>query len=255
MIKKKSLKGRSLNSQKIFNKKDFKKNLIKKPTQREIWEKISKSWGIYVVKKIPQIIDFLKNKKGNIIDFGCGNGRNLIFNKNLKYYCVDFSKEQINSARKYAKKNKIIAKFFVDFIEKLDRKNFKDNFFDYGLYISTLHCLENLKKRENSLKEFYRILKPNARALISVWDYNCKFFKNCEKEIYMVWKENYKSYFRYYYLYDKQEFLDILKKIGFKIIKIYSQEEHNKFSKKNLIIEIRKPNESLIKSGILQKFN
>lgn len=245
MIKNNSLKEEGLSSQKILNKKDFNryfnKTLISELDQKKIWEKISKPWGIYVVKKIPQIVNFLKNKKGKIIDLGCGNGRNMIFNKELEYYCVDFSKEQINSARKYALENKITARFFIDFIEKLNQKNFKNNFFDYGLYISALHCLGDFKKRMASLKEFYRILKPNARALISVLDYNHKSFKDCEKEIYMIWKENYKSYFRYYYLYKEEELVRLLKKVGFKIIKIYSKEKHNKFSKKNLIIEIEKP--------------
>ena len=211
----------------------------KQPNQEKIWDSISKPWKNYVIKEIPIVVDFLKNKKGKIIDFGCGTGRNML-SKDLEYYCVDFSKGQLIHCKRNAKQRKIKAEFFKQDISKLDKKIFKNKMFDYGLFISTLHCIEDNKKRLSSLKEFYRILKPKSLALISVWNSKDKRFKNKSKNIYLPWMENQKPFLRYYHLYEKKELINILKKIGFKIEKIYKSREHDRFSKKNLIILVRK---------------
>ena len=70
-----------------------------------------------------------------------------------------------------------------EFKSKIDKLDFENEFFDYGLFISSLHCLESEKEREDALKEFYRILKKDAEALISVWDSNDKRFKNLKGNI------------------------------------------------------------------------
>jgi len=177
-------------------------------------------WEIYVVKTIPIVEEFLKNKKGKVVDLGCGNGRNMIPNKNIQYYGVDFSSCQLRNAKIYAQKNNINAEFFKIKADKLS-KDFKNEMFDYGLFIASLHCLESKEERLNSLKEFYRVLKPNSEALISVWNSEDKRFKDFNREIYMSWKKDGICYRRYYYLYYKQEFINLLESVGFKIIHFY----------------------------------
>ena len=221
-----------------------KSEITKKINQEKVWDSIANPWKIYVVKKLPIIVEFLKNKKGKVIDLGCGTGRNMINNKNIQYYGVDFSKIQLKHAKRITKNEKINAIFFKSDISKLNKNIFKNNMFDYGLFISTLHCLETPKQRLNALKEFHRILKPNAQALISVWDSKDKRFehilKNKQKDIYMSWKEDGIDYLRYYHLYDKQELINLLKQAGFKVLKIYKPRFHDRFSKKNLILKIQK---------------
>ena len=122
---------------------------------------------------------------------------------------------------------------------------FEDNFFDYALYISSLHCISSAKKREKSLEELARVLKSGGRALITVWDKNQPKFKNIDKEAYIIWNHHEngqdKSAERYYYLYDKEELINILSKY-FKIIKVHNQsvnKEDSKFSRKNILVEVR----------------
>jgi len=45
---------------------------------------------------------------------------------------------------------------------------------------------------------------------------------------------------RYYYLYEKEELLDLLKSVGFKIVNFHEEEYDDRFSKKNWIIEVQK---------------
>lgn len=229
-----------MNSIKIISAKD----LDEKPNQEKIWDEIALPWNVYVVKKIPFVEELLKNKKGKIIDLGCGTGRNMLPNKDIEYYAVDFSEGQLMQAEKGAKEQKINAKFFKQDASKLDKKIFKDEMFDYGLFIATLHCIETEKERLDSLKEFYRVLKPGAEALISVWNSeDSRFNKVKEKkcgDIYMSWRKDGIPHMRYYYLYKKQEFLDLLKSVGFKILHFYELREHDRFSKKNWVVKVKK---------------
>ena len=213
----------------------------KKPVQEKVWDSIALPWKTYVVKKIPIVEEFLKRKKRLVVDMGCGTGRNMISGKGAEYWGVDFSKGQLEFAKKYMKKEGVKGKLFKSSLGKLPSE-FKDKMFDYGLFIGALHCIESSKSREKALKEFYRVMKPNAEGLISVWNsFDKRFDKVGNKGgIYMSWLEDRKSYMRYYYLYSKEEFLRLLEKVGFKILEIYSSKEGDRFSKKNLIVRVGK---------------
>jgi tRNA (uracil-5-)-methyltransferase TRM9 len=220
----------------IINKKDLKKKIV----QERVWDSVAKSHNKEALNISPIIKDFLKNKRGTILDLGCGDGRNLIFGKDLEYYCIDFSSEQLKKARSYTKKNKIKALFFKTDAYYLD--NFYSSFFDYGLFIGTIHCIESKESREKALKEFYRVLKPNAEALVSIWNSEDLRFKGFEKEIYMTWKAGKSEVMRYYYLFSKKEIIELLENTGFKIIEFYetNKDKKDRFSNKNWIIGVRK---------------
>ena len=224
-----------------MKKYDYK--LKRKLNQEKVWDSIAKPWKRYVVNPLPIVSEFLEDKKGKIVDLGCGAGRNIIKNDNIEYFGVDFSSGQIKNAEKYVKKEKIKAHLFKSDLSKLNKKTFKNEIFDYGLFISTLHCIESEEKRMDALKEFYRILKKDAEALISVWDSADKRFSHINKndgDIYMSWKENGKSHMRFYHLYNKKDFIKIVENADFQILEIYKPREHDRFSKKNIIVRVKK---------------
>lgn len=233
---------------KIISKEEYlKKN--KKPNQEKVWNKISKPWKKYRQNNISAVEKFLKNKKGKVIDIGCGAGRNMIPKRNLEYTGIDFSKEQLIQAKKNIKEKKIKAKLIKTKASNLSK--IKNNHFDYGLFVASLHCIENDKERKKALKEFYRILKPNAKALITTWNSDDKRFSHLKNkgDIYISWKENNILYMRYYYLFEKYELKKLIKNVGFKIIKFNKtkKEEKDRFNRKNWIIEIQKNNKSFTK--------
>jgi len=218
---------------KIISKNEFKEH----PNQEKVWDEISELWQDFRVKPIPIVEEFLIGKKGKILDLGCGSGRNMIAGEGKEYYEIDFSKKQLQAGKKKAKEEKINAQFFK---LKADKLPFENEFFDYGLFIAALHCIELEKERQKALREFYRVLKKGAEAVISVWDSKDKRFEGKGKEVYMEWKVNNVPHMRYYYLYDKNELVDLLEKVGFKILEIYNPRKKDRFSKKNLIIRIKK---------------
>lgn len=255
---------------KIISAKEYTKINGKIPDQEEVWDKISDLWNEYRKEPFDAVAHFLnkissnfgkssdksesaaksensknaensKNTKDNlkIIDLGCGSGRNMIKDNHLEYYGVDISANQLKAAKINAKEKGIIAEFFKGSADKLDKSVFKNEMFDYGLFIATLHCIKGEKERENALKEFYRVLKKGAEAVITVWNSEDNRFNGLAGDIYMSWKKNGKEHYRYYYLYDKDELINLLKKVGFKIA-MTNEKETDRFSKKNWIFKISK---------------
>jgi len=207
--------------------------------QQKVWDKIANKWKSFRINPINEVKEFLKDKKGKVLDLGCGSGRNFIEKKALKVYGIDFSKKMVKIAKQKPYKKVLQSNAW--------EIKFPNNFFDYALYISTLHCIPSKANREKSLAELARVLKPKARAFISVWDKEQPKFKNKGKEIYLKWrfqnKEKESHVKRYYKLYTKKEIINLLEK-HFKIIKIYKKNKEknnkkaNRFSRRNLNIEV-----------------
>jgi len=207
------------------------------PNQEEVWNGIVGKWKDFRDKPLRCVNEFLYGKKGKILDLGCGTGRNMVEKKGIEWYGVDFSQKMVDAVKKRTG-NENIQKF------QAWELPFPENFFDYALYVATLHCIPEENKRKKSLEELKRVLKKNGRALITVWDKNVDKLKDKGDEIIMPWKfknekgEIVSEYQRYYKLYDNEEILSLLKKY-FKIVKVYSKSEETRFERRNLIIEVQ----------------
>jgi len=187
-------------------------------TQQDVWNNIAEEWGKF--KQIPSEFsrEFLKSCTGNVLDLGSGSGRHITKIKKGKMYFVDFSEKMIELAKKKAKKLKIPAEFAVADLTKLP---FENNFFDYGICISALHCIppENHKK---TVEELYRVMKKGSKSLIGVWNFNSKRFNQKQgKEKFVSWRDKGK---RYYYLFEEKEVHDLFKNAGFKILLSHNSE-------------------------------
>lgn len=208
-----------------------------KISQNEIWEEIAEPWKTFRVKPVEEVVEFLKDKEGKILDLGCGSGRNFTKIK-AKTYGVDFSNSMLKFAKAQAKKKK------MDVILKKAEANklpFSDNFFDAAIFIAVLHCIPDERKRKKALKELLRVLKPNSEALITVWDKNQARFKKSPKELFIPWKHLGREYLRYYHLYNRKEFLQLLKEVGFEIVEDYdSANPLGLYSRKNIEVLVRK---------------
>jgi len=183
--------------------------------QEKVWDRIAPEWDEF--KSIPakHTVEFLSKTSGKVLDLGSGSGRHLFPIKNGKMYLVDFSKEML----KLAEKKGIPAKFKHS---NLWKTGFEDEFFDYAICISALHCIESKKNREKTVKELYRILKKGAKAEIGVWNIESKRFKSVKgKDKIVKWTDKGE---RYYYLYDEEEIHNLFKKNGFKILSIHNSE-------------------------------
>lgn len=210
---------------------------MKLNNQEEVWDNISKPWSAFRLNPIDEVVDFLKNKKGKILDLGCGNGKHFPFMKG-EVYGIDFSDNMLKYSKELADKNNLKVNLTKTTADSLP---FEDNFFNAAIFVAVLHCIPEKEKREKVLKELFRVLKPESEAFITVWDYNQERFRDSKKESYIPWKYERKEYMRYYYLYDKKEFIDLLKNAGFEIIQINDSENPNGFySKRNIDVIVKK---------------
>jgi len=178
--------------------------------QEKVWDGISEEWGEYRKKVFGDVGVFLeklsREKKGKVLEIGCGNCRNLILfaKRGFKCFGIDFSAGMLKEAEKFCRENKIKVEMNKSNAEKL---SFNDESFDYVLMISVLH---NLKKRNRALEEVYRVLKKRGKFLVSVWNRRKDYGK--EKEI------SWHGLKRHYYFYSPDELERLLRNFRFKIL-------------------------------------
>ncbi len=188
-------------------------------TQENTWDAIAPSWSKFRTRASPIVEEFLKEQEGNILDLGCGSGRNFIAGDQRTFYAVDFSKKMLQYAQKRAQSLRIHAKIFHTETNTLP---FEDNLFDATLCWAVLHCIESEEKRERTILEIYRTLNEGGQALISTWGRNSPRLANKNKECLIPWTQGTKEKEeRYTYIYDLEEFRKQLEDAGFKIVKIW----------------------------------
>ena len=133
-------------------------------------------------------------------------------------YLIDFSENMIKLAEKKAKENKIEIETKQGDLLKIPYKN---NFFDYAISISALHCIPP-SDHKKAVSELYRVMKPKSKSLIGVWNFHSKRFNQKKgKEKLVGWRDKGK---RYYYLFEEPEIHNLFKKAGFKIISTHNSE-------------------------------
>ncbi len=150
----------------------------------------------------PTTRKFLDNisENSNLLDIGCGNGRNMFYRNDINVVGLELSKELCNIVK--SKGGNVVN-------GNMTKLNFEDNFFDNIICIAVYHHLNNNSDRKLSLQEMYRVLKPNGKVFIQVWameqpmNSRRKFMKRDE---YVPWKNKDGTKLeRYYHIYPKGE--------------------------------------------------
>jgi ubiquinone/menaquinone biosynthesis C-methylase UbiE len=182
-------------------------------SQREVWDILAMDWAKFRHSPQEQVQEFLSDKKGLILDLGCGAGRNLIEGK--KFVAVDSSKNMLYIAQK-----KLVYRDEIDFsLADACRLPFKSRSFDCAIFISTLHTVYR-KSHDDALREMHRVVKPGSHVLISVWNKNQPRFLMGKNEAFVDWKIGEKVLQRYYYLFTKKELRKLLERHGFEVISV-----------------------------------
>jgi tRNA (uracil-5-)-methyltransferase TRM9 len=192
-------------------------NLIAKEfsaTRKEIWEELK------------FLFEDLKEGE-KVLDLGCGNGRwyRVFKEKRVNYFGIDNSEKLIE----IAKENFPEAKFFVGDALNLP---FQDNFFDRVYSIALLHHIPSEDFRIKVLKEVKRVLKPGGILILTCWKIHqwreifallkytlLKLIGRSKldfKDFFVPWG---KKMLRYYHFFTQRELKNLLRKVGFEILK------------------------------------
>jgi tRNA (uracil-5-)-methyltransferase TRM9 len=197
--------------------------------QQNAWDELAVPWEENRIDPVEEVIDFLQGKEGHILDLGCGSGRN--FTRIIgTIHAIDFAQNMLNLAKKKANRMGLDVEFTQAEAQKIPYEN---NYFNAAIFIDSLHCIKGEDERKKAVKELFRLLKPGAKAMITVWSRNSDRIKNREKETEVPWSKDGKKIMRYYYIYEKTELENLFKSVGFEIIS--SNED------KKLILIVKKP--------------
>lgn len=110
-------------------------------------------------------LSFLAKQGEKVLDLGCANGRMIeLFSAiGADYWGIDSS----NSLVKIAKNLYPEGRFQTGNALNLP---FEDNFFDKVYFISVLHHIPGKEFRQKCLSEIIRVLKPEGKLILRVWD-------------------------------------------------------------------------------------
>lgn len=142
------------------------------------------------------------------IEIGCGNGKNLVYRKDLFNNIIGF--DMCENFVKICNNKKLeVLLCNMQFIP------FKNNIFDFAFCIAVLHHLDTKQKRINAINEMLRILNKNGKLFINVWaieqDMDAKRqFKNSDELVSWTSRTDGRIYYRYYHLYKQDEILEEL---------------------------------------------
>lgn len=194
-------------------------NQTNKDTYEEIAEQFSETRA-YVWQCVKEFTYLIKNKT-NILEIGCGNGKNMEYilkNNNVNLIGIDTCKKFVDICE--GKKLNVILGDAL----KLD---FKNSNFDYVLCIAMFHHLLTEEEQDISFKEMLRVMKNSSIGMLTCWATEQPLeskFKFHEGVNIVLWKgkENIKT--RYYYVYSEEMFIHFFMKYEqITIIKIYNE--------------------------------
>ena len=148
--------------------------------------------------------DFLDSleSNSNLLEIGCGNGKNLMYRTDINRTGIDFVPSFVNICRD--------KDLNVNEGNAIDLQ-FTNEVFDNCISIAVFHHLSSEERRIKALREMYRVLKRGGNGLVVCWAYE-QSYNNIDSGInrtikngdqYISWKG--KSS-RYYHCYDKSSF-------------------------------------------------
>ncbi len=129
---------------------------------KEVYDSIAKEFDRTRRTVWTHVAKFLDSveKDSLVLDNGCGNGKNMLYRKDLFCVGIDISKGQVDVCR--GKKLKVVEGSMVSL-------PFEDETFEAILCTASYHHLQKDTERQQALAEMYRCLKSKGRVLLTVW--------------------------------------------------------------------------------------
>jgi alkylated DNA repair protein alkB family protein 8 len=194
-------------------------NQTNKDTYEEIAEQFSETRA-YVWQCVKDFTNLIIDKS-NILEIGCGNGKNMEYI--LKINSVNLI--GIDTCKKFVEicESKKLNVILGDAL----KLHFEDSKFDYVLCIAMFHHLLTEEEQDISFKEMLRVMKKGAIGILTCWATEQPFeskFKFTEGVNIVPWKGKDDTKTRYYYVYSEEMFLHFFMKYEqITITKIYNE--------------------------------
>ena len=203
---------------------------------RQTYDQIAADFSATRNYNWPEIEGLVKEVEpgDRVLYLGCGNGRLAgMLGEKVDYLGLDNSQALLDIARKINPKKKFIY---------FDGKTIplKDGEFDQVFCLAVLHHIPGKKTRKDFLRQAYRVLRPGARLILTVWS-----AKNYPRAKNFLWRQNLKKIFGF----SRMDFNDVLLPWGDeqipRFIHFFKQQELEK--------EIRQAGFKIEKGGFLKR--
>ena len=141
---------------------------------------------------------------GNLLEIGCGNGKNLTYRENIVRKGIDFVPNFVKLC--------IGRGLDVSLGNAIDLQ-FPEESFDNCISIAVFHHLSSEERRIKALREMFRVLKTGGSGLVVCWAYE-QSYEDTDSGIsrsikrgdqFISWKAAANND-RYYHCYDKDSF-------------------------------------------------
>lgn len=192
---------------------------IERESVRNIYQKIAHNFSDKRYNQWSWITEFINeaNKRPyriNVLDVGCGNGRNMDGWNNASVYGLDSCREFIKMC---IQKDKEVVEADMTSIP------FPNDYFDFLMSIASFHHLSTEKRRQEALLEMRRVIKHNGQLLLSVWSRkqppNTKQAKTITQygDIYVEYNNNGSKHDRYYHIFKLDKLQQLFHSTGWEI--------------------------------------
>jgi ubiquinone/menaquinone biosynthesis C-methylase UbiE len=166
---------------------------------KNVYNQIAKDFDRSRIRIWPCVSNFLSqfNPGSELLDIGCGNGKNIISRPDLKFKGIDLSDELV----------KICTDKGLDVIEaSMTSLPFEEGTFDGFITVASYHHLSNDQDRTKALNEMYRILKTGGKGLIVVWameqpEDSTFHFTKPDELVKWTYNKTGQTFMRYYHIY------------------------------------------------------
>ena len=183
-----------------------------------IYSKISKEFSRTRWNVWPNVGKFIDSFEKNSLngDMGCGNGKNMLHRKDIKFIGMDICEEFTNIC-----KSKTLDVILGDILNI----QFKDNYFDNIICIAVIHHFKDRTDRIKAIKELLRITVNNGNILIYVWALEQpkgSIRKFTQQDNLVPFQSKVSGvYYRFYHVYKSEELEEEVLEAGGTIINSY----------------------------------
>jgi SAM-dependent methyltransferase len=179
---------------------------------KDVYNEIAPHFSVTRAYTWDGIYEFVNNldNNSNLLEIGCGNGKNLLIRDDIFTTGIDISESMATICS-----DKSLEVMVGDCLNL----PFRNNIFTATISVAVIHHLDTFKKRQLALREQIRVTAPGGLIFIQVWGDTVmkpvdKFIpvKNSSDNDYLVrWqKHDGTKYYRYYHLFNKIEFMEMI---------------------------------------------
>lgn len=145
----------------------------------EVYDTIAEAWVRTRSGPWPPVTRFLASlrRPALVADVGTGSGRylNVEEARGLRFAALDFSRRQLEVARRSAREGVLFLRADVRLLP------IRDSVAHAALGVAVVHHFLAREDRVGSMAEVRRVLKPGGRALISAWADGAEVFRGSRR--------------------------------------------------------------------------